>query len=52
MAALSSEIVNVCTFGVDGSSSVGVEKVEGLLDFEDFLLGESWLFEGLGIELL
>jgi hypothetical protein len=52
MAALSSKFLNDGdTFGIDGSSSVGVEEVEGFFDFEDFFFSEAWSFEGFGVEL-
>ncbi len=40
-----------CTFGINGSSSIGVKKIKSLLDFHDFLLSQAWPFIGLGIKL-
>jgi hypothetical protein len=53
IAALSSKFLNYdVTFGIDGSSSIGVEEIEGFLDFKDFFFSEAWSFEGFGIKLL
>lgn len=42
MAALSSEIRSQCTVGVDGSSEIGVEQVEGSLVVQNIGLSDSW----------
>jgi len=42
----------VGTFGIDGSSSVCIEQIEGFLDFKDFLFSKARSLESLGVELL